>query len=86
MEVRPGTFLGNPSLRVRDKLWQKLTERPPLGYVCQIWSSRHPQGFEYRQHGTSKRRLEDFEGLALVTITKSTRKNRKAGKIDKTGE
>ena len=33
MEVRPGVFLGNPSQRVRDELWRKVTSRPPLGYV-----------------------------------------------------
>src|SRR5262245_13030645 len=77
-EVRPGVFLGNPSQRIRDELWRKITERPPLGYVLQLWSARHPQGFEYRQYGTSERMLQDFEGLALVTFARQSRKNRKA--------
>jgi hypothetical protein len=55
-----------------------MTDRPPLGYVLQLWSARHPQGFEYRQYGTSKRMLQDFEGLALVTIKRQVEKNRKA--------
>jgi CRISPR-associated protein Cas2 len=74
MEVRPGTFLGNPSQRVRDELWKKVTERPPLGYVLQVWSAPTPQGFAYRQYGESKRQLADFEGVALVTVKKTTRK------------
>ena len=69
-------FLGNPSQRVRDELWKKLTNRPPTGYVLQLWSSRLPRGFEYRQYGESARMLEDFEGLALVTLRKANRKTR----------
>lgn len=69
-------FLGNPSQRVRDELWKKLTKRPPTGYVLQLWSSRLPRGFDYRQYGQSARMLEDFEGLALVTRRKPNRKTR----------
>ena len=76
MEIRPGTFLGNPSPRVRDELWKKLTARPALGYVLQLWSARHPRGFDYRQYGESARMLADFEGLALVSIRRSNKKTR----------
>src|SRR5271169_6319880 len=60
IELKPGMFLGNPSQRIRDELWRKITDRPPLGYVLQLWSSRHPQGYEYRQYGESKRMFSDF--------------------------
>jgi CRISPR-associated protein Cas2 len=76
LEIRPGTFLGNPTQRVRDELWKKLTNRPATGYVLQLWSSRLPRGFDYRQYGESARMLEDFEGLALVTRHKPNRKTR----------
>ena len=78
IEVRPGTFLGNPTQRVRDELWKKVTQRPPLGYVLQLWSSPSPQGFVFRQYGESKQTLADFEGLALVTSVKKSRKKRAA--------
>lgn len=81
IEVRPGLFLGNPSQRVRDELWKQITNRPPLGYVAQIWSSRSPQGYDYRQYGESKRRLEDFEGLGLITVARQVKKNRRASRL-----
>jgi CRISPR-associated protein Cas2 len=68
IEIRPGIFLGNPTQRVRDQLWKKVTQRPPLGYVLQLWSAPNPQGFDFRQYGESKRLLNDFEGLGLVTF------------------
>jgi hypothetical protein len=46
-----------------------------VGYVLQIWSAPTPQGYLYRQYGSSKRELVDFEGLALATsVNKSARK------------
>ena len=68
IEIRPGTFLGHPSPRVRDELWKAITARPVTGFVLQLWSARNPQGWSFRQVGQSKRMLHDFEGLALVTI------------------
>ena len=67
MEVRPGIFLGNPSQRVRDELWKKVTQRPPLGYVMQIWTMNNAQGFDYRQYGTSRRQLACFAHQILAT-------------------
>jgi CRISPR-associated protein Cas2 len=76
--VRPGTFLGNPSQRVRDELWKKVTKRTPSGYAAQIWSAPTPQGFSYRQYGESKRQLLDYEGVALVRlITKKAKRGKK---------
>jgi hypothetical protein len=63
---------------VRDELWRDITARPVTGFVLQLWSTRNPQGWTYRQAGRSKRMLQDFEGLALVTVEKSAKKNRKA--------
>jgi CRISPR-associated protein Cas2 len=76
MEVRPGIFLGHCSKRVRDELWDKVTARPPLGYVAQIWSSPVPQGLQFRQYGTSKRMIVDLEGFLLVCVKKNSRRNK----------
>jgi hypothetical protein len=51
-----------------------MTSRPPLGYVLQVWTANTPQGFAWRQYGTSNRQLTDFEGLALVTVSRRTKK------------
>jgi hypothetical protein len=50
-------------------LWKTATKKAGKGHVLQIWSTRGPQGFLYRQHGESARALEDFDGIALV-VTK----------------
>jgi len=83
MEVRPGIFLGSPTQRIRDELWKKVTQRPPLGYVLQMWSSPTPQGFDYRQYGESNRAFADFEGIALVTVKKNTKKRSKSEQMSR---
>ncbi len=68
IEPSTGVFLGNPSARVRDKLWEKAVARIRDGSVVQIWNTRCPQGYTYRQHGNDDRMLVDHDGLALVRI------------------
>jgi CRISPR-associated protein Cas2 len=59
-------FLGNPSPRVRDELWNLANEKCRTGEVIQIWSARTPSGFQYRQWGAKSRWFEDFDGLPLI--------------------
>ena len=66
IEPARGVFMGNPSARVRDELWQRVVSRIKGGAVIQVWAARTPQGFQYRVHGTPSRRFVDFEGIALL--------------------
>jgi CRISPR-associated protein Cas2 len=66
IEPETGVFLGNPSARVRDELWQLAVRKCKGGSVLQIWSRNGPQGYVYRCAGAAPRRLKDFEGIALV--------------------
>ena len=68
IEPSTGVFLGNPSARIRDKLWEKAVAKCRSGSVVQIWNYPCPQGYVYRQHGNEERCLLDHEGLALVRI------------------
>ena len=77
IEPATGVFLGNPSQRIREELWKKAVKKAGDGHVLQIWSTRGPQGFEYREHGDSKRHLEDFEGIALVVTKPKSKRGRK---------
>jgi hypothetical protein len=42
--------------------------------VLQLWSARSEQGFRYREFGDADRRLEDFDGVALLTIARKMKK------------
>ncbi len=66
IEPKAGIFLGRVNARVRDKLWQKATEKSAGGACMVIWRSNNEQGFEYRTHGDLSRQMVDYEGLHLV--------------------
>ncbi len=68
IEPRTGVFIGNPSARVRDELWEKALVAAPEGTALQIWSAKTPQGFTYRQHNTKDREFIDLEGLSLIRV------------------
>ena len=80
LEPAPGVFLGNPSRRVRDELWEKAFGKVKSGTVTQIWTARNEQGFNYRQHGGPDRQITELEGLALVTRIKRSRTTKSAKK------
>ena len=67
IEPRPGLYLGNPSMRIRDRLWAKARAGIKGGAVTQIWSDpRVPQGYVFRTAGLPAKPLVDIEGIALV--------------------
>ena len=65
IEPKSGVFLGNPSARVRDELWEMAMSRIRRGSVTQIWSSPCPQGYRCRSFGPASRQFIDLEGIAL---------------------
>ncbi|MEN8494720.1 type I-E CRISPR-associated endoribonuclease Cas2e [Dehalococcoides sp. THU3] len=72
LEPKTGVFLGNPSARVRDELWDKAIKKTKAsGVILQIWTDQNPQGFSSRQYGERERMFIDFEGLSLVKIDKN---------------
>ncbi len=72
LEPKTGTFLGSPSARVRDELWQRAIKQAKEGSVLQMWTDSNPQGFSYRQYGVKERRFIDIEGMSLVCIERHT--------------
>lgn len=72
LEPDTGVYIGNPSARVRDELWDKAIKQcKETGVVLQMWTDKNPQGFSYRQFGITERQLIDFEGLCLVALKQS---------------
>ena len=73
IEPAAGMFLGNPSARIRDRLWKKIETKAGVGYAMQIWSDASvPQGYRWRALGNSDRRMVDFDEIALIARTRRT--------------
>jgi CRISPR-associated protein Cas2 len=68
-EVVPGIFVGSVSARVRDELWQTVTEVVGNGAALLIHPAPTEQGYAIRTAGTRRRIPVDFDGLTLIRMT-----------------
>lgn len=64
-ELTPGTFVGAPSARVRDLLWNRTTDLVRDGRALLVYSSNNEQGMEFRTHRHDWTPT-DFDGLTLM--------------------
>ncbi|MGI5397633.1 type I-E CRISPR-associated endoribonuclease Cas2e [Streptomyces sp. CA-251251] len=67
-EVVPGIFVGSVSARVRDQLWQAVTETVADGAAVLVHPAPTEQGYAIRTAGSRRRVPEDFDGLTLIRM------------------
>jgi CRISPR-associated protein Cas2 len=67
LEPKTGVFIGRPSSRVREKLWQKVCQATGDGAAMLIWSTNNEQGYKIDFWGETSRYVFDWEGLQLIT-------------------
>lgn len=65
VEVNAGVFVGNPSKRVRDGLWEVLAERIRDGQVVMVEPASNEQGWTVRTAGKDRWYPVDYDGLML---------------------
>ncbi len=53
LEISPGVFLGNPSARIRDALWDEVRQYAGNGRALLAYSTNSEQGYTFRTHATS---------------------------------
>ena len=78
MEITPGVFVGDPSARVREAIWERTTELCKDGRALLIWSTNNEQGMEYRTHRHDWVPT-DFDGLTLMMRPQKDRQGPKYG-------
>jgi CRISPR-associated protein Cas2 len=66
IEVAAGVFVGNPSRRIRDRLWTILADRVGEGQVVMIEPARNEQGWSIRTAGRDRWHPVDLDGLILM--------------------
>ncbi|MEV8117921.1 type I-E CRISPR-associated endoribonuclease Cas2e [Streptomyces xiamenensis] len=65
VEVDAGVFVGNPSRRVRDRLWELLATRIGDGQAVLVEPANNEQGWAVRTAGRDRWRPVDYDGLIL---------------------
>ncbi|MCP9956628.1 type I-E CRISPR-associated endoribonuclease Cas2e [Streptomyces sudanensis] len=65
LEISPGVFLGSPSARVRDVLWDEVRKYSGQGRALLAYHTDNEQGFTFRTHDHAWHPT-DHEGLTLL--------------------
>lgn len=65
MEINPGVFVGNPSRRIREDLWERTKEAIQDGRAVLVYSSNGEQRLKFDVHRHPWQPV-DLEGLTLI--------------------
>lgn len=73
IELSAGVFVGQPSARVLESLWDLCVEDIGDGWAILARSAANEQGYTLRMLGDARRELVDYDGLTLVRVHKESR-------------
>lgn len=76
-EISPGVFVGHVSARVRELMWQRVTELAGDGRALIVYSARNEQRLRFELHGHDWS-PSDFEGIALLRRPTAPARNPRA--------
>ncbi|MEU3978866.1 type I-E CRISPR-associated endoribonuclease Cas2e [Streptomyces sp. NPDC026672] len=65
LEISAGVFIGNPSARIRDVLWDEVRQYAGQGRCLLAHTTNNEQGFTFRTHDHAWHPV-DHEGLTLI--------------------
>ncbi|MEU9737170.1 type I-E CRISPR-associated endoribonuclease Cas2e [Streptomyces sp. NPDC048002] len=65
LEISAGVFIGNPSARVRDLLWDEVRQHAGQGRALLAHTTNNEQGYTFRTHDHAWHPT-DHEGITLI--------------------
>ncbi|ELY6224257.1 type I-E CRISPR-associated endoribonuclease Cas2e [Cronobacter sp. JZ38] len=68
LELRAGVYVGDVSKRVREMIWNQITELAEEGNVVMAWATNNESGFDFQTYGENRRIPVDLDGLRLVSF------------------
>lgn len=68
LEIRAGVYVGDVGRRVREMIWEHITELAEDGNVVMSWATNTESGFDFVTYGKNRREPVDLDGLRLVVF------------------
>ncbi|MEU5885016.1 type I-E CRISPR-associated endoribonuclease Cas2e [Spirillospora sp. NPDC047279] len=65
MEISPGVFIGGPSTRIRQALWDEVCKYANTGRALLAYTTNNEQGFTFETHDHKWEPI-DHEGITLI--------------------
>ncbi len=68
VEVRAGVFVANHGRRIREMIWQWVSDDLGKGNAIMVWNTNTESGFDFVTAGANRREPIDLDGLKLVSF------------------
>ena len=68
LEVRAGVYVGQYGRRIREMLWQQVSEGIEQGNAVMAWSTSTENGFDFMTLGENRRIPVELDGIKLVSF------------------
>lgn len=68
LEVRAGVYVGQYGRRIREMLWQQVSEGVEQGNAVMAWSTSTENGFDFMTLGRNRRTPVESDGIKFVSF------------------
>jgi len=68
LEIRAGVYVGNYSTKVRDYIWEHVTQSIDDGNAVMAWRTNSEAGFDFVTLGNNRRIPVELDGAKLVSF------------------
>lgn len=69
VEVRPGVYIGNYSMRVREMIWEQVVVGlEEKGSAVMVWSEPNDSGYDFVMVGDNRRIPKEMDGVKLISF------------------
>lgn len=65
LEIHTGVYVGQVNSRVREQLWQRITQNIKSGRAVMVFDADNEQGMDFKIHNTTWE-IIDYDGVRLV--------------------
>jgi len=68
LEIRPGVYVGDFSVKVRDMIWKNVRKGLEDGNVVMVWKAQNEAGYDFVTLGDNRCVPIDMDGVNLVSF------------------
>lgn len=68
LEARPGLFVGDYSVKVREMIWQQVEKGLEDGNAIMLWNAQNETGYDFLTLGTNRYIPKEMDGVKLISF------------------
>jgi len=71
LEARPGLYVGDFSVKVREMIWQQVEKGLEDGNAIMIWTAQNETGYDFCTLGANRYTPKEMDGVKLMSFLPS---------------